>query len=199
MDFVLRNLRHLTHVPERGLKVLVGRRFGLISGHLDHCRLRPHQRHPWHALLCQLGALACLRSGLAAPPADAEGWRTALRVLTPDFPDDEPWMLVTPPGRPAFLQAAAVGGLKDFRSLVTADALDVLVTAKNHDVKSARLIYAEPDDWLFALVALQTSEGYFVGSSLRHKRQPRTAIAVVRENWRSIWVNEANQKAGPAS
>ena len=38
MDFVLRNLRHLTHVPERGLKVLVGRRFGLISGHLDHCR-----------------------------------------------------------------------------------------------------------------------------------------------------------------
>ena len=38
MDFFLRNLHHLTHVPERGLKVLVGRRFGLISGHLDHCR-----------------------------------------------------------------------------------------------------------------------------------------------------------------
>jgi hypothetical protein len=35
MDFVLRNLRHLTHVPERDLKALVGRRFGLISGHLD--------------------------------------------------------------------------------------------------------------------------------------------------------------------
>ena len=29
MDFVLRNLRHLTHVPERGLNILVGRRFGL--------------------------------------------------------------------------------------------------------------------------------------------------------------------------
>jgi hypothetical protein len=54
--------------------------------------LRPHQRHPWHALLCQLGALACLRTGLAAPPPDAEGWRTALRALTPDFPDDDPWM-----------------------------------------------------------------------------------------------------------
>ena len=25
--------------------------------------LRPHQRHAWHALLCQLGALACLKFG----------------------------------------------------------------------------------------------------------------------------------------
>ena len=123
--------------------------------------LRPHQRHPWHALLCQLGALACLRSGLAAPPADAEGWRTALRALTPEFPDDEPWMLVTSPGKPAFLQAAAEAGLGAFSSRATADALDLLVTAKNHDVKSARLLDGEPDDWLFALIALQTSEGYF--------------------------------------
>ena len=29
--------------------------------------LRPHQRHPWHALLCQLGALACLRSACPGP------------------------------------------------------------------------------------------------------------------------------------
>ena len=28
--------------------------------------LRPHQRHAWHAMLCQLGALACLKSGLSS-------------------------------------------------------------------------------------------------------------------------------------
>src|SRR5580704_2797424 len=63
--------------------------------------LRPHQRHAWHALLCQLGALACLKSGLSAPPEELDGWSAALRMLTPEFPDDEPWMLVTSPERPA--------------------------------------------------------------------------------------------------
>jgi CRISPR system Cascade subunit CasA len=41
-----------------------------------------------------------------------------------------------------------------------ADALDMLVTSKNHDLKGARLRRAEPDDWLFALVSLQTQEGF---------------------------------------
>jgi CRISPR system Cascade subunit CasA len=35
----------------------------------------------------------------------------------------------------------------------------MLVTAKNHDVKAARLTEAGIDDWLFALVTLQTMEG----------------------------------------
>ena len=121
--------------------------------------LRPHQRHAWHALLCQLGALACIRSKLAAPPADAEGWRTSLRDLTPQFPGDEPWMLVTNPDMPAFVQSP-VGALGGFKPLDTPDELDMLVTAKNHDVKGARLLTAEPEDWLFALVTLQTMEGF---------------------------------------
>ena len=121
--------------------------------------LRPHQRHAWHALLCQLGALACIRSGLAKPPADAEGWRAALRKLTPDFPDDSPWRLVSPLERPAFLQSV-VGSVDGFKQVATPDELDILVTAKNHDVKGARLVKAQPDDWLFALVSLQTMEGF---------------------------------------
>ena len=121
--------------------------------------LRPHQRHAWHALLCQLGALACVRSGLAKPPADAEGWRLALRNLTPDFPTDEPWQLVSPLDKPAFLQSV-VGAVDGFKPLATPDELDILVTAKNHDVKGARLVGAQPDDWLFALVSLQTMEGF---------------------------------------
>lgn len=122
--------------------------------------LRPHQRHAWHALLCQLGALACVRSGLAKPPPDAEGWRAALRKLTSDFPDDAPWRLVSPLDKPAFLQPVA-GPVDGFKWLATPDELDILVTAKNHDVKGARLDNALADDWLFALVTLQTMEGYF--------------------------------------
>ena len=41
MNFVFRDLRHLTHVPESGLNILAGRRFGLIPGHMEH---RRHQR-----------------------------------------------------------------------------------------------------------------------------------------------------------
>jgi CRISPR system Cascade subunit CasA len=123
--------------------------------------LRPHQRHAWHALLCQLGALACLRSGLAAPPASAAEWLVALRTLTPDYPDDAPWHLISLPDRPAFLQAPVPGGRLDgFKAVATPDGLDMLVTAKNHDVKAARAATPQPNDWLFALVTLQTMEGF---------------------------------------
>src|ERR1700730_17471179 len=80
-----------------------------VDGIETFSALRPHQRHAWHALLCQLGALACLKSGLSAPTKDADSWRTALRALTPEFPGDEPWMLVTRPNKPAFLQAGGPG------------------------------------------------------------------------------------------
>ncbi|AWN47559.1 type I-E CRISPR-associated protein Cse1/CasA [Methylobacterium terrae] len=123
--------------------------------------LRPHQRHAWHAFLVQLGALALLRAGREAMPEDEETWRDLLRGLTADFPGDEPWCLVAPPDRPALLQPPIPGGLKDLKNAVpTPDALDMLVTSKNHDLKSEVMMAAEPDDWLFALVALQTSEGF---------------------------------------
>jgi CRISPR system Cascade subunit CasA len=127
---------------------------------IDFPSLRPHQRHAWHALLCQLGALACIKAGLAAPPADASGWSAALRTLTPGFPGDEPWHLVANPDQPAFLQPPVGLDLGGFKSLATPDQLDMLVTAKNHDLKAARLTNASIDDWLFALVTLQTMEGF---------------------------------------
>jgi CRISPR system Cascade subunit CasA len=36
----------------------------------------------------------------------------------------------------------------------------MLITSKNHDVKQAVALEAETDDWIFALVSLQTCEGY---------------------------------------
>ena len=124
--------------------------------------LRPHQRHAWHAFLVQLGTLALLRAGHAVPPDGEEAWRDLLRGLTPDHPDDAPWCLVTPPDQPALLQPPLPGGdLSGLKNAVaTPDQFDMLVTSKNHDLKGGVMSAAEADDWLFALVTLQTMEGF---------------------------------------
>jgi CRISPR system Cascade subunit CasA len=127
----------------------------------DFPALRAHQRHAWHALLCQLGALACLRAGLATPPRHAEAWRGALRQLAPDQLDDAAFTLVTTPDKPAFLQAPIPGGsLVGFKPASTPDELDMLVTSRAHDLKPALMQQAAPEEWLFALLTLQTMEGY---------------------------------------
>ena len=126
--------------------------------------LRPHQRHPWHAFLVQLGAMAMHRAGLSEPPDDAEEWLRIIQTLTPDWPGGEPWQLVVEDiTQPAFMQPAASSAdkLAEYKTRVaTPDELDMLVTAKNHDLKSAVAAHADVDDWIFALVTLQTMEGY---------------------------------------
>ena len=126
--------------------------------------LRPHQRHAWHAFLVQLGAMAMHKAGLTEPPPDAHEWRSIIRALTPDFPDDEPWQLVVEDiTKPAFMQppASSAEREKDHKSIVaTADELDMLVTSKNHDLKASVGAQGNIDDWLFALITLQTMEGF---------------------------------------
>ena len=124
--------------------------------------LRPHQRHAWHAFLAQLGVIAVQRSDLATPPRHASEWRVLLRNLTPQFSADEPWrLIVDDPAQPAFMQCPAPPGLSQYRGrIATPDDLDILVTAKNHDVKQAVSINAAPDDWVMALVDLQTMAGF---------------------------------------
>ena len=124
--------------------------------------LRPHQRHAWHAFLAQLGVIAMQRAGETAPPRIAAEWRTVLRNLTPEFRGDEPWkLIVDDPAKPAFMQCPAPEGLGPYRGRVAApDDLDILVTAKNHDVKQAVALECAPDDWIFALVDLQTMGGF---------------------------------------
>lgn len=126
--------------------------------------LRPHQRHAWHAFLVQLGVMAMHRAGLSDPPEEAEAWRCLLRGLTPDFPDDEPWHLVVDDiTKPAFMQppTSSEDKRKDYKNRVeTPDELDMLVTGKNHDLKINVAVNADLDDWLFALLTLQTMEGF---------------------------------------
>ena len=124
--------------------------------------LRSHQRHAWHAFLAQLAVLALVRAKQRDPPRLANEWRLLLRELTPGFSEDEPWRLVVEdPSRPAFMQCPAPGSLLEYKkSVETPDDLDVLVTSKNHDLKSTIGTEAEADDWVFSLVSLQTMGGY---------------------------------------
>ena len=126
--------------------------------------LRPHQRHAWHAFLVQLGALALHRSSVQAPPVAAGEWATALRRLADQFPQDEPWCLVVDDiTRPALLQPPATSAERstDYKHAVgTPDEVDMLRTAKNHDLKSAVAANGGIDDWLFALVTVQTTDGF---------------------------------------
>lgn len=122
--------------------------------------LRPHQRPAWHMFLVQLAALALDRAGRDELPDAEADWADLLRGLTPGFPDDEPWhMFVADRTKPAFMQPSDPGGLK-WTEVPTPDALDMLITSRNHDLKSAIAMQAAPEDWLFALVSLQTGEGY---------------------------------------
>lgn len=124
--------------------------------------LRPHQRHGWHAFLAQLAVVALHRAGHRVPPTEAEPWRTLLRNLTPEWEADEPWHLVVEnPTHPAFMQTPAPEGLDAYRkSKETPDDLDLLVTSKNHDVKQHVADDGSPEDWIMALVNLQTMAGF---------------------------------------
>jgi CRISPR system Cascade subunit CasA len=128
----------------------------------DYPALRPHQRHPWHAFLVQLAAIALHKAGRTTAFETPDEWRDALLALTPDDPDGAAWCLVSPPNRPALLQAAVVGGsISEWKSVAfAADEVDMLVTSKNHDIKGSRARHAQPEDWLFALLSLQTQEGF---------------------------------------
>ncbi len=128
----------------------------------DYPALRPHQRHPWHAFLVQLAAIALHKAERTTAFETADEWRDALLALTPDDPDGAAWCLVSPPNRPALLQAAVVGGsITEWKSeAFAADEIDMLVTSKNHDLKGSRARRSQPEDWLFSLLSLQTQEGF---------------------------------------
>lgn len=124
--------------------------------------LRPHQRHAIHMFLAQLAALALRKAGLAEPPTEEATWLSLLRDLAPKHGDAAWSLVVEDVAQPAFLQPPVPEGRLDvFRNTIaTPDALDVLITAKNFDLKSAVAADAELDDWLFALISLQTMEGF---------------------------------------
>ena len=131
---------------------------GEIKGFLG---LRPHQRPAWHMFLVQLAALALWRSELDQLPTSSDQWLTLLRLLTPGHEDDAPWTLVVADQRkPAFLQPPVPDQSLKWSAVGTPDALDMLITSRNHDLKQEVAQEASAEDWVFALVSLQTMDGY---------------------------------------
>lgn len=128
---------------------------------VEFAHLQPHQSHAWHAFLVQLAALAVHRTGSSELPDDPGRWRELLLALTDG--EEAPWCLVvSDPARPAFMQPPIPeGDVEAFgKESTTPEAIDLLVTAKNHDVKRERFTAPQADHWIFAMVALQTMEGF---------------------------------------
>ncbi|SRR5579875_841370 len=128
----------------------------------EFAALQPHQSHAWHAFLVQLAAIVLHQRGAGlADMLESTQWQEAIREASSG--DDSPWTLVVPDlAAPAFMQPPVPEGSVDTwkNSTVTPDAIDLLQTAKNHDVKMERIAVPRPEHWIFALVALQTMEGY---------------------------------------
>lgn len=125
----------------------------------DFTGLRAHQRPAWHMFLVQLGVLAASGVGHSDIPSDEGIWREALRAVSSGFGDDAPWCLVSSETAPAFLQPPTPKDGK-WTDVDTPDALDMLITSRGHDLKAAVARNARPQDWIYALVSVQTMEGY---------------------------------------
>jgi CRISPR system Cascade subunit CasA len=123
--------------------------------------LQPYQTHAWYAFLTQLSTIA----RHFHPDSDlknSEGWIFMLRSLTKNHGEDAPWMLVNDDLHlSAFMQSPVPeNNLNSFKNEATPDAIDVLVLSKNHDVKQRKINYPHPSHWIFALISLQTMQGF---------------------------------------
>ncbi|GAB4353070.1 MAG: hypothetical protein Kow0060_03240 [Methylohalobius crimeensis] len=124
--------------------------------------LQRHQEDAFHVFLCYLAASVLARQGDNDPLQSEDYWRDGLRALAEG--NDDAWSLVVEDlSQPAFMQPPLPksdhGRLK--LQAETPDELDLLPTAKNHDLKQARAFLPELDEWIYALVSLQTMSGYF--------------------------------------
>lgn len=125
--------------------------------------IQRHQEDAFHVFLCQLGATILARNGDADPVRTEDYWRDGLRRLAGEAGDDAWTLVVEDLSKPAFMQPPLPKG--DHGKLKwlgdTPDALDLLPTSKNHDLKQSRAANNESDEWIYALVSLQTMSGYY--------------------------------------
>ncbi|MFW6085770.1 MAG: type I-E CRISPR-associated protein Cse1/CasA [Myxococcota bacterium] len=123
--------------------------------------IQAHHVLPWHAFAVQLAALALHGAGSSDPAQNRQTWEELLLELTGG--QREPWCLVVEDlAKPAFLQPPAPEGKwSAFKSrFETPDEIDILVTAKGHDVKTQRILHPRPEHWVHALIIKQTTAGF---------------------------------------
>lgn len=125
--------------------------------------LQPHQQQAWYSFLVQLAAMAIARENGGEIPTEPKQWRQILIDLSEG--SEAAWhLVVNDVSKPAFMQSPIPeGSLEEAgysSDIQTPDDLDMLVTSKNHDVKGNRILHPKPEHWLFALITLQTMEGF---------------------------------------
>jgi len=167
-------MHDLLHDPLIGIRTRAGPTrvnipdlFGrLASGEIeDYTGLRAHQADPWHVFLVQIAASILARHPETREiPEDPAFWRTGLLELAKGCANA--WeLLVEDVTKSAFLQhplADSEDLKRHFKpKALTPDELDILVTAKNHDLKRMRARADDPEAWIFALLCCQTTSGYF--------------------------------------
>jgi len=125
--------------------------------------LQPHQQQAWYSFLVQLAAMAAARENNGEIPTTPDAWKELLVNLADG--SEAAWHLVVDDvSQPAFMQPPVPEGslekAKYSSDIQTPDELDMLVTSKNHDLKGNRILRPNPEHWLFALLTLQTMEGF---------------------------------------
>ena len=125
--------------------------------------LQRYQEDSFLIFIGYLGSAALLRADRTDPIQTEAFWHDSLLNLSGGL--KEAWCLVVDDAtKPAFMQPPVANAeiAKSYKAkALTPDAIDILPTAKNHDVKSNRAESAEPEDWIYALVNLQTTAGFF--------------------------------------
>lgn len=123
--------------------------------------IQRHQHDAFHVFLCYLAGAVLARDHSSNPVRREDFWREGLLRLSGNAGYDAWQVVVEDVSRPAFMQPPLPEGNRKPTSVMnTPDELDVLQTAKNHDVKRQRATSAEVDTWLYALISLQTMSGY---------------------------------------
>lgn len=125
-------------------------------------KVRPHQEHALHAFLVQVAVMALVEYGWSgAPPHDVEEWRQLLVGLAPG--EEHLWDLIgDDDSLPALLQPTSDVDWEANADRVfdTPDGFEILVTAKNFDVKQRVQRMADVEHWFYTLLTLQTCGGF---------------------------------------
>ena len=125
--------------------------------------IQRHQIDAFHTFLVYLAATVLDRAGTTDPVQSEAFWREGLLQLAGNAADTAWILVVDDPTRPAFMQPP-VTKASEFSAYepkaTTPDELDVLQTAKNHDLKRARMGASGLEAWTYALVSLQTMGGF---------------------------------------
>lgn len=134
----------------------------LSAGEVDSFpALRSHQAEPWHAFCVQVAAIALATSMRTDIPQDPATWRDLLIKTTPEWPNGEAWSLVVEDhATPALLQPPIDANSRFPKDIATPDGIDILITGRNHEMKQSVIEQHVSEDWLFALVTLQTAQGH---------------------------------------